>query len=235
MNRTIADAAADVLRASSVPLSVEEIVEQINRQSLYNFNSSDQISIVREQIRRHCYLPDKTLQYEPVLFVAATEGKYKIMTDEYTVKRGSFRRVRRARDKETAIEKLAKKGDSVFSDIWKLLVFSCALGLCQKRRVAVTDFDAGRSIDFSYFSGTPAWPGVIHLIGLVESTDPQILNPDQDKMDLRIQLFEEYANGGLEILQEEMESRDYTLDSLLALLPLSQFEAAASGELPSQI
>ena len=99
----------------------------------------------------------------------------------------------------------------------------------------MTDFDAGRSIDFSYFSGTPAWPGVIHLIGLVESTDPQILNPDQDKMDLRIQLFEEYANGGLEILQEEMESRDYTLDSLLALLPLSQFEAAASGELPSQI
>ena len=127
MNRTIADAAADVLRASSVPLSVEEIVEQINRQSLYNFNSSDQISIVREQIRRHCYLPDKTLQYEPVLFVAATEGKYKIMTDEYTVKRGSFRRVRRARDKETAIEKLAKRGIPFFLIFGNCLYFRVRL------------------------------------------------------------------------------------------------------------
>jgi dnd system-associated protein 4 len=229
MSRTIAEAAAEVLRSSNNSLSVEEIVAQINERSLYNFNSSDQISIVREQIRRHCFLPGKTLQYEPVLFVSPTEGKYKIMTDEYIPKKGSFRRVRRARDKEDVIEKLAKKGDSIFSDIWKLLVFACALGLSQKRRVPVADYDTGRSIDFTYFSGATAWPGIIHLIGLVESLDPHILNPEQDKMDLRIQLFEEYANGGLEIMREEMESRDFNLDSLVVLLPLRPSESAIDG------
>lgn len=151
------------------------------------------------------------------------------MTDEYLSKKSSFRRVRRARDKEDIIERLAKKGDSIFSDIWQLLVFACALGLSQKRRVPVTDYDTGRSIDFTYFAGATAWPGIIHLIGLVESADPHILDPEQDKMDFRIQLFEEYANGGLEIMREEMESRDFNLDSLVVLLPLSPSAPAIDG------
>lgn len=73
MSHTIAEAAAEVLRGSNKSMSVEEIVAQINERSLYNFNSSDQISIVREQIRRHCLLPGKNLQYEPILFVSPTE------------------------------------------------------------------------------------------------------------------------------------------------------------------
>ena len=94
--------------------------------------------------------------------------------------------------------------------------------------------DAGKSIDFSYFGGTPAWPGFIHLLGLVEVDDPRILNPDQDKIDLRIQHFEEYANGGMSIMLREMEGRDFTLDSILSLLPPATI-SSDSGELATQI
>jgi len=138
-----------------------------------------------------------------------------------TAKAPSYRRIRRARDKEPLIEKLTGKGDSRFGEIWRLLFFAACVGLHAKRREAVTDYDTGKSIDFSYFGGVTAWPGFIHLLGLVEEQDPRILNPDQDRMDRRVELFEEYANGGLSLMLETMESRDYSLDSLISLLPRS--------------
>lgn len=146
----------------------------------------------------------------------------------------SYRRIRRARDKEPLIEKLTKKGDSRFGEIWKLMFFAACLGIHNKKREAVTDCDSGKSIEFTYFGGNPSWPGILHLLGLVEENNPGILNPDQDKIERRIELFEEYCNGGMSIMMQEMEAREYSLDALLSLLP-NQNNHIGSPDLPAQI
>ncbi len=231
---TIAEAAAEVIRSKGRPLSIDEILEGILQKHLYEFNSPDQLAILREQVRRHCELPDKALQYSPILFTQTRDSKYQIMEQAEMSKVISYRRIRRAKDKELLIEKLTKKGESRFGDIWRLMFFACCLGIHRSTKEPVTEFDAGKSIDFSYFGGTPAWPGFIHLLGLVEVDDPRILNPDQDKIDQRIQCFEEYANGGMSIMLREMEGRDFTLDSILSLLPPAII-SSDSGELATQI
>jgi dnd system-associated protein 4 len=231
---TIAEAAAEVLRVKSMPLSIEEIVDDITELNLYSFNSEDKVSIVREQVRRHCYIPNKKIQYDPLLFMEASNSKYQLMDNEVIPKNVSYRRVRRAKDKEPLIEKLTKKGEGKFGEIWKLMFFAACLGLNRKKKESITEYDTGRSIDFSYFGGNPSWPGILHLIGLVEEGDPRILNPDQDKIDHRIELFEEYCNGGMSIMMQEMEGRDFSLDALLSLLPID-IDSLNITESPVQI
>lgn len=214
---TIAEAAAQVLRTEKNPLSVEEILRLISLRGLYRFNSPDALAILREQMRRHCELPNKTLQYKPTLFAITADGLFSLNPGTMNKKTPSIRRVRRASDKEDVIERLSKKSDTVFVDIWKLLVFAASIGLNSGRREEILQFDSGKSIDITYFSGCAAWPGLLHLIGLVETKDPKILNPDQTQWDRRILLFEEYANAGLTILRDVCEPRDYSIDSLLHL------------------
>ena len=134
----------------------------------------------------------------------------------------SYRRVRRSKDKELLIERLTKRGAGSFGEIWKVMCFAACLGMYLKKKEVIKDYDAGKSIDFSYFGGNPAWPGVLHLISLAEEEDPKILNPDEESINHRIQLFEEYCNGGMSIMLQKMEAYDFNLDSLLSLLPVEK-------------
>jgi dnd system-associated protein 4 len=60
---------------------------------------------------------------------------------------------------------------------------------------------------------------VIKLMAFVEVNDPQILSPfDAESEEKRAEIFEEYANGGLEVLLEECRGAvDYS-DRILLLL-----------------
>ena len=147
----------------------------------------------------------------------------------------SHRRVRRARDKDPLIEKLTKKGDAKFGEIWRLLIFAASLGLARNARQPLGDYDTGKSIDFSYFGGCQSWPGFLYLLNLVEVGDASILNPDQDTIERQILCFEEYANGGLNIIQSELEARDYSLDAIVGLMPISPLPALQQGHSSSQI
>jgi dnd system-associated protein 4 len=232
---TIAEAAAEVLRSSKKPLSLAEIVAGITDGNLYAFNSTDKLSIVREQVRRHCYLPHKTLQYQPTLFVQLTEDIYDLMERNPQPRSASYRRVRRARDKDPLIEKLTKKGDARFGEIWRLLIFAACLGVARNAKQPLGDYDTGKSIDFSYFGGCHSWPGFLYLLNLVELGDATILNPDQDTVERQILCFEEYANGGLSIMQSELEARDYSLDAIVGLIPTTLTPATQQGDSSAQI
>ena len=147
----------------------------------------------------------------------------------------TYRRVRRARDKDPLIEKLTKKGDAKFGEIWRLLIFAACLGLARNAKQALADYDTGKSIDFSYFGGCNSWPGFLYLLNLVEEGDASILNPDQGTVEMQIQCFEEYANGGLGIIQSELEARDYSLDSLVGLIPVTLIPVTQQGDSAAQI
>jgi dnd system-associated protein 4 len=227
---TIAEAALQALVKEGVPMDVEQMVKAIEKHGLYVFNSDDKVSIVREQVRRHTKIRGKNIQYTPILFEMKNDSLYRPCDLGGNNSVGSFRRVRRPKDKEYVIEKLTGKGDSRFGEIWRLMIFAACVGIKAKRKEPVTDYDSGKSIDFSYFSGAAAWPGFIHLLGLVEEEDPRILNPDQERMDRRIEIFEAYVNGGLAEMSDAMESRDFSLDSLLTLFPRAQKPATIADE-----
>ena len=51
---TVVDVIAQVLKASSKPMSAREIYDSIVADKLYEFRSKDPFGIVRNQISRHC-------------------------------------------------------------------------------------------------------------------------------------------------------------------------------------
>jgi len=147
----------------------------------------------------------------------------------------TYRRVRRSRAKDLLIEKLTKKGDARFGEIWRLLIFAACLGLQKNAREPLGDYDTGKSIDFSYFGGCQSWPGFLYLLNLVEAGDASVLNHDQEMLEKQILCFEEYANGGLSFIQNELEVRDYCLDAFVSLLPNEPITVMKMEDLSTQI
>jgi dnd system-associated protein 4 len=128
------------------------------------------------------------------------------------------RRVQRATDKEEAIKILTQTPQSPFKEIWALMIFAAMLGFQEGRRVPLKAVDTGKGIDLRYFSNSPAWPGVVYLLALVDAEKADVLMGDPKMEEERTRLFEEYANGGLSILKDKLESSGYSLDSLCQLV-----------------
>ena len=141
------------------------------------------------------------------------------------------RRIYRARDKEGVIQGLMSANHPTFKEIWRVLMFSASVGYRFSRREALGPFDSSRGIDFQTFSNSPAWPGFLYILSLVDKDDSGALVGSQEMSEGRIVLFEEYANGGLSVIQERCESRTYNLDSIIALILEANSEPVESGDL----
>jgi len=63
--------------------------------------------------------------------------------------------------------------------------------------------------------------GFQYLMALVEKDDAAVLGGGDALDDERLRLFEEYANGGLSIIQEELEKGSYLLDAFLQFMPIN--------------
>jgi dnd system-associated protein 4 len=134
-------------------------------------------------------------------------------------RRSETRRIQRAKDKEPLIIKLTQGETPVFKEKWSLLIFAAFLGFNRKRRMPLGEFDSGRGIDQSIFSSNSAWCGILSILSLVERDDSNVLRGDPEETEFRLKLFEEYANGGLEIISSECEPQGYSLESFASLLP----------------
>lgn len=214
---TIAEVAHDVLRRNKRPMSIDEILEVIDRERLYEFNTPEPKTVLREQIRRHCTGLDRNLTYEPILFTMKSDGSYEVAMNTSKTKSKSVaigRRVQRATDKEDMIKLLTQAPNAPFKEIWRLMLFAAALGYRENRRVPLEHIDTGKGIDDRIFSNSPVWPGFLYLLALACTSKSDSLSGSEEKCDQRITLFEEYANGGLAILQEQLETSSYSLDAL---------------------
>lgn len=128
------------------------------------------------------------------------------------------RRIYRATDKEEIIVALTGSKLGVFREIWRLLIFSAQVGIRNNKREPLVSTDSGKGIDQSTFGNCPAWPGILYLIGLVEADDATILAGSPDAEEQRITAFQEYANGGLALLEQFFRSRVVDLDGILAFV-----------------
>jgi dnd system-associated protein 4 len=108
------------------------------------------------------------------------------------------RRVRRPRDKEEVIQRLLATQEGPFGEIRDVLTFAAALGYKHNRKVPLTA--TGEAIRWETAKNRRGTEPLVGMLALASSEDGEVVA--DDRFDEQIRFFEEYANGGLEILGE---------------------------------
>ncbi len=76
--RTIAEAAIEVLKEAIESMTAAEITEVIFKKGLYEFNTKDQVGMVRRAIARRCENSTRKDQIPSKWFEKSTDGKFTI-------------------------------------------------------------------------------------------------------------------------------------------------------------
>ena len=132
-------------------------------------------------------------------------------------------RIRVAKDKAELVKELVASKDTTgfFQTYVEVMVFAATLGVRYKKRVPLGETTKREPSPIPQENFTSlGYELIIKLLGIHETQDIQIISSREDEYeDKRTQIFEEYANGGLEILQNELRgSVDYLERILLVLI-----------------
>ena len=114
--------------------------------------------------------------------------------------------INRSRNHEDMIQRLAmlKLPDAertLFPTIRELLCFAALLGYSEGRRLPLDPSAGTEDVSYQQFERGDA-EDLIYLIALAETKDPAVLREGEEGRCAEI--FEEYANGGLQILHDAM-------------------------------
>ncbi len=130
-------------------------------------------------------------------------------------------RVRRPERHEVLIQQM--RNDAGFPAMRDVLLFAAGVGFAQGRRVP---FDrSGEPIRYEILTNDAlAEPFVSMLAAVSAQGDPEIL--DSARLTERITIFEEFANGGLEYIQEQVNTRREPLDVVVRSLTIEALSDA---------
>lgn len=217
--RTISEAAQIALRQLGKPSKIAEIYDKVIELNLYVFNTPTPEHVLRTEIRRKTLGVERIDLSSDVFFKLAGDELYDLM-NEPTKRRGTvgLKRIQRAGDKQAIIELLTSDSIGAFREIWRLLFFSAMVGYKNGRREPLASIQSGEGIRQDSFANNPVWLGTVYLLGLVETGTTDVLRASEDAEDDRIQIFEEYANGGLALLKESFEASNGNLDDLISFI-----------------
>lgn len=133
-------------------------------------------------------------------------------------------RIKIAKDKADLVKALVTSNEKTapFQTYVEVMIFAAALGVKHKKRVPLQEIAKDLSpLRQDYFASS--FNLAINLFAITETKDINILDDDEIADDKRIYIFEEYANGGLEILQNELRGAvDYS-ERLLLILSSERF------------
>jgi dnd system-associated protein 4 len=143
-------------------------------------------------------------------------------------------RIRIAKDKAELVKSLTTTGGKTgpFQTFADVVVFAATLGAKHKKRVPLEEISKKEPapIRLEQFISMGYDP-VIKLLGVVETQDVKILSLTEEELEnQRNQIFEEYANGGLEILQGELRGAIDYLERILLLLSYERTSKDRSNE-----
>ncbi|MBE9056042.1 DNA phosphorothioation-associated protein 4 [Sphaerospermopsis sp. LEGE 08334] len=124
-------------------------------------------------------------------------------------------RIRVAKDKADLVKSLISSdgGNGPFQTFADVIVFAAALGVKYKKRVPFEEVSKREPVPIRIETFmSMGYDAVIKLLGITETQNIQILSPNDEEFEKqRNEIFEEYANGGLEVLQEHLRGAiDYT-------------------------
>jgi len=141
-------------------------------------------------------------------------------------------RIKIPQDKANLVQSLVLNNDNpqgVFTTYADVMAFAAALGKKQRYRLPLSSIAKEPSpISLDVFSSR-GYDILIKLLAITETKNPQILSAyDSSAEDERILIFEEYANGGLEKLQEQLRGAvDYS-ERILLILSHSKIQPSQS-------
>ncbi|MBH8555652.1 DNA phosphorothioation-associated protein 4 [Nostocaceae cyanobacterium CENA357] len=136
-------------------------------------------------------------------------------------------RIRVAKDKAELVKSLVASKDTTgpFQTYADVIVFAAALGAKHKKRIALGEISKRDPdpIPQEHFL-SKGYDMLIKLLAITTNKDINIISSNDEHYDTqRIQIFEEYANGGLELLQNEFRGAvDYS-ERLLLILKHNDF------------
>ena len=143
-------------------------------------------------------------------------------------------RIKVAKDKAELVQKLldTKGATGVFQTYADVIAFAASLGAKYKQRIPFQEISKSEPapIHLEVFISR-GYDSLIKLIAVVETKDIKILSTqDIDAEEQRILIFEEYANGGLEKLRDDLRGAvDYT-ERLLLILSTERFKREQTEE-----
>ncbi|WP_310489836.1 DNA phosphorothioation-associated protein 4 [Chamaesiphon sp. VAR_69_metabat_338] len=147
----------------------------------------------------------------------------------------SENRIRVAKDKAELVKSLiaSTENNSPFQTFADVILFAAVLGAKNKQRRPLGEISKKEpgpiSIEIFLAHG---YDPVMKLIAIAATENINVISPDRSDVEQqRIHIFEEYANGGLELLDRELcGAVDYTERILLML----SVDAKQRATLPSQ-
>jgi dnd system-associated protein 4 len=132
-------------------------------------------------------------------------------------------RIKIAKDKAKLVKAL-RAGDGstgLFQTYYEILVFAATLGAKRGKFIPIKEGDFSKEIDpirQEQFA-SKGYDQAINLLAVIHNRDPKVLGNAQDAEEKRIEVFEGYANGGLELLQDALiGSNDHTKQIMLMLV-----------------
>ena len=143
-------------------------------------------------------------------------------------------RIKVAKDKAELVQRLLEQKGStgMFSTYADVMAFAASLGMKHERRSPFTEVSQNEPapISLEVFISR-GYERLIKLIAVVSTQDIKALSTEDESAEAeRVKIFEEYANGGLSYLQQELRGAvDYT-DRLVLILNAERFSKEASDE-----
>ncbi|WP_373538920.1 DNA phosphorothioation-associated protein 4 [Chamaesiphon sp.] len=131
-------------------------------------------------------------------------------------------RIRVAKDKAELVKSLmaSTENNSPFQIYADIILFAAVLGAKHQKRVPLGEISKKEPgpISMDIFI-TRGYDAVMKLMAIAATENINVISPDRaDFEQQRIEIFEEYANGGLDILDRELcGAVDYTERILLML------------------
>jgi dnd system-associated protein 4 len=119
-----------------------------------------------------------------------------------------MRAIRRDIKHESIVRQLAEAANpttkrSLFPTMRELLCFAGALGFQMNKKVPLGDKTA--EVDSRIFENLDSAMDMVYLVALGGARDVGILQPDREEE--LVEIFEQYANGGLQILDEWLRAQ----------------------------
>lgn len=110
--------------------------------------------------------------------------------------------VKRSKTFEETLQKLGGKEASMFPTLREALTFCAMLGYKERRRLPLDPGAGTEDIAGAQYQLNEAVDALFSL-ALAEAKTSDILRPDREKE--CVQIYEEYANGGLELIQSWLD------------------------------
>jgi dnd system-associated protein 4 len=142
------------------------------------------------------------------------------------------KRIPRSETQNEVIARLVrdKEGEDKNKEKTTLLGYHSGSPLPLKDADGEDDSASGKSIDQDTFKGCPDWPGYIYLLSLANTRSSDCLNATEEHDHDRVELFAQYANGGLDVLRREALFEYKTLEFAQKLMELSYDESDGVAE-----